>query len=73
MQKRGAPTVQENAEYIGLILRGKYFEAAEAYERGCDAADDGPHLGPWIAVIEHIAHHRFTCCNQAQSARRWYT
>ena len=62
--------IRQALEYIGLILGRKNFEAAEAYERGRDTADDSAHLGLWIAVVKHIAHHRFTRCNQAQCARR---
>ena len=51
--------IGERAQRVELVVGRQNLEIAEAHERRRDAADDGAGLGCRVAVVEHVADHRF--------------
>jgi hypothetical protein len=54
---------------VELVVGGMDLEIAEAHERRRDTAYDRAGLGGRVAVVEHVADHRFARGDEAQRAR----
>ena len=61
--------VDELCEELHLAASGKDLEVAEADEARTHATDNGPRLLARVAVVEHVAHDRFTGAHERERAR----